>query len=378
MKILLAGDSTVTEQPRSMPYDPARCYCGWGQMLNKYLKGDVAVLNFAISGYTVEAFREKGQYDKLNAALEPGDYVMLQFGHNDQKLPHLRAEGGYSQGLKRYIGEIRGRGAVPVIVTPVARNSWRSQQHGYLDLLEEYAMAALGAAQATGTPALDLHKKSVEWICEIGREGAKPYFYPGDFTHPNDFGGYKWAGFVAELIRGSADIELRPLKEKLLPEGAPGDFAPPKSSGWLWTPKPRQNYGEYLNKTTLTHADALAMARLCGAWFVSTHVTKEPPLSNYYCAQENDYLPQGFPNGNFDTPISAGDFKALILASFAGRDPLTAEAMELELHNRDGLVPGTSGAQYILALEKLISGADETNPKNQTQNPPPAYIPAGS
>jgi lysophospholipase L1-like esterase len=98
-KILLAGDSTVTDQTRSEPYDLAGYFCGWGQMLTRFLQPGVDVRNFAVSGFTTGDFRTSGQYDKLMAVMEEGDYAFFQFGHNDQKRPHLGADGGYPAAL---------------------------------------------------------------------------------------------------------------------------------------------------------------------------------------------------------------------------------------------------------------------------------------
>lgn len=199
--IYIAGDSTVTDQSAEYPYAPGTSYSGWGQMITAYLKEGIAVSNHSHSGLTTDSFRKEGHYAVIDQYSKPRDFLFFQFGHNDQKLEDLKARGGYQTNLARYISECRDKGAYPVLVTPVARNSWKGGG-SYNDLLEEYAASCHEIGKVTETPVLDLHRVSMDFIREKGLEEAKSYFYPGDFTHNNDYGAYKMAGFVAaEIIR---------------------------------------------------------------------------------------------------------------------------------------------------------------------------------
>ena len=81
MQILLAGDSTVVDQPHSIPHNPAVSYAGWGQMLPYFLHKEAVVKNFAKSGATVDSFREEGLFANLEKAMRKDDYVLIQFGH---------------------------------------------------------------------------------------------------------------------------------------------------------------------------------------------------------------------------------------------------------------------------------------------------------
>ncbi|MCM1188013.1 MAG: GDSL-type esterase/lipase family protein [bacterium] len=199
--LYIAGDSTVTDQSAEYPYEPGVCYSGWGQMLPAFLDGRIAVSNHAHSGLTTDSFRSEGHYDIVRRFLRPGDYFFLQFGHNDQKLQELLAEGGYRENLLCYIGECRQAGVYPVIVTPLARNSWKGNDGTYNDLLAEYAAVCRRTGEQEGVPVLDLHARSVEYILREGLEAAKDSFHPGDYTHSNDYGAYRFAGMVAEEIR---------------------------------------------------------------------------------------------------------------------------------------------------------------------------------
>lgn len=127
-RIWVCGDSTVTDQTANLPYAPGTSYCGWGQMLPAYLP-DVCITNHAHSGLTTESFTSEGHWDIVKPRLRAGDICLYQFGHNDQKLAHLQAYGGYTDRLRTYIKEARTAGAVPVLVTPLARNSWKNAAH---------------------------------------------------------------------------------------------------------------------------------------------------------------------------------------------------------------------------------------------------------
>ncbi len=199
--IHLAGDSTVTDQTVTRPCEPETSYAGWGQMFPYYLAGGIAVANHAYSGLTTETFRQQGYYGIVEDFRKAGDYLFLQFGHNDQKLRHLRAREGYRDNLLRYIEESRSAGLHPVLVTPLARNTWRSDGSGYNDLLADNGAACIELGRQQQVPVLDLHARSMEYILSKGCEGAKPLFVPGDYTHTNICGAQVVAGMVASEIR---------------------------------------------------------------------------------------------------------------------------------------------------------------------------------
>ncbi|MBA4687930.1 MAG: S-layer homology domain-containing protein [Candidatus Galacturonibacter soehngenii] len=196
--IYIAGDSTLTDQTGTYPYIPENCYCGWGQFLSFFLNQKASISNHAHSGLTTESFRSEGHYSIIEKNIKEGDFFLLQFGHNDQKLSHLTAFGGYRNNVVAYIREIRKKRAIPVLVTPLCRNSWKGVDGSYHDLLEDYNQVIHQIGQDEKVAVIDLHQKSYDFITGIGLEDAKRYFFPGDFTHTNDYGGYKMASFVAE------------------------------------------------------------------------------------------------------------------------------------------------------------------------------------
>ena len=200
--IYILGDSTVTDQSADYPYAPGTSYSGWGQMISAWLNDRIAVSNHAHSGLTTDSFRKEGHYAVIDQYSRPRDFFFYQFGHNDQKLEDLKARGGYQVNLLRYIHECRDKGAYPVIVTPISRNTWKGNDGSYNDLLEEYAESCKEVGRLAEVPVLDLHERSKEFILEKGLEGSKPYFFPNDYTHNNDYGAYFMAGLVAkEIVR---------------------------------------------------------------------------------------------------------------------------------------------------------------------------------
>lgn len=199
--IYMAGDSTSKDQAAHYPYNPFTSYCGWVQMLPLFLKEGIALSNHAHSGRTTESFREEGRWAIIKEQLQANDWVLIQFGHNDQKRPHLDPFGGYSQNLRAYIEEIRACEAYPVIITPVSRSLWNKPGLEFNDLLEDYAKACKQVGEELEVPVIDLHGRSKAFICNEGPIEAMKYFYPRDWTHFNDFGGEKIARLVMSEIQ---------------------------------------------------------------------------------------------------------------------------------------------------------------------------------
>jgi lysophospholipase L1-like esterase len=223
--IYLAGDSTVTDQSAEYPYTPSLSYGGWGQMLPAFLDGVYGVSNHSHSGLTTESFRTEGHYNILMEQIKSGDICLFQFGHNDQKLDHLKASEGYRVNLIQYIKEVREKGAIAILVTPLARNSWAEDGSVYHDLLKEYAEEVISLGRTMSVPVVDLHGKSMELIKEYGLEGSKQWFYPLDYTHTNDYGAWKMAGYVFKELVDLCVIDSERSEVPL--------WETPKENAWL-------------------------------------------------------------------------------------------------------------------------------------------------
>lgn len=169
MKILLAGDSTVANCP-TFEYPMS----GWGAELAPQVYGWAAVHNFAKGGASTESFREEGLWEKLLDTASPRDAVLLQFGHNDQKLSHLAAETGYSANLGRMIAEARGVGAQPILCTSVERRNFIDGVQRAT--LSDYAQAVRTLAARFDAPVIDLASWTTELYARAGESGSVRYF----------------------------------------------------------------------------------------------------------------------------------------------------------------------------------------------------------
>ena len=116
----LIGDSTCATKELSKQ-NPER---GWGQLFQPLFDGSVTIRNHAVNGRSTKSFRDEGRWQRVCDELRPGDYVFIQFGHNDQKQAdstRYASPEQYAANLRRYADETRARGAVPVLLTPVVR-----------------------------------------------------------------------------------------------------------------------------------------------------------------------------------------------------------------------------------------------------------------
>lgn len=199
--VFLAGDSTVTDQSR----EPG---ASWGQMLTRFFKPDIAVANHAESGETLKSFLTGLRLDKILSQIKPGDYLFIQFGHNDSKVswPQTYVEPAttYRVYLKTYIAEAKRRGAIPVLVTSVQRRTFDANgkitnSHG------DYPEAVRQVAKEENVALIDLHAMSSTLYEALGPEKAPKAFSADgkDATHHNNYGAYELARCVVEGIKAA-------------------------------------------------------------------------------------------------------------------------------------------------------------------------------
>jgi lysophospholipase L1-like esterase len=191
--LFLLGDSTVCDQS-------AEPYASWGQMLPRFFKPGVAVANHGESGETYRDSIGRRRIDKIESVMQPGDTVLLQFGHNDQK-QIKDGKGGpfttYKAEIGVHVAAIRAHGGVPVIVSPMERRSF--DEHGKVrPSLIDYADAARQAASELKTAFIDLNAMSKPFYEALGPEKSTLAFAepkPGqvDNTHHNNYGAYELA-----------------------------------------------------------------------------------------------------------------------------------------------------------------------------------------
>lgn len=173
--IHLMGDSTMA--PKKLEGgNPER---GWGMMLPNFLDNGVKVINYAQNGRSTKSFITLGLWDKVKANLKPGDYVFIQFGHNDSKesdtTRYAAAYGLYQENLRLFVNTVKDMGAHPVLLTPVSRRWFKN---GELDenCLGEYPDAMRQVASETGTTLLDITNMTQNWLKSLGDEASREYF----------------------------------------------------------------------------------------------------------------------------------------------------------------------------------------------------------
>jgi lysophospholipase L1-like esterase len=199
------------------PVIPAYPERGWGQMLPMYFKPEVRVSNHARNGRSSKSFLNEGRWKTVLDEMKPGDYVLIQFGHNDEKqsdpLRFTTPFGEFKQNLKRYVHDARQQKVVPILVTPVARR--RFDAEGKLrDTHGDYTVAVRQVAIEESTPLLDLNKRSGEMLSKMGPAQSKRLFdwvEPGEFekcpdgltddTHFNAFGASRMCDLAVVEIR---------------------------------------------------------------------------------------------------------------------------------------------------------------------------------
>jgi lysophospholipase L1-like esterase len=210
--VYLAGDSTCADkQPDKRPET------GWGEMLGAHFRsGKVKIDNRAMNGRSTKTFISEGRWQAIVDALKKGDYVFIQFGHNDSskdKGERYTPPADYRKNLIRFIGDVRGKGATPVLLTPVMRRRFDAQGKFY-DTHGEYPDIVRAVASEYKTALIDMHRKSEAVIKRYGPEESKKLFlqlkpgenpnYPKgieDNTHFNPAGAEEMAKLVVEGIR---------------------------------------------------------------------------------------------------------------------------------------------------------------------------------
>ncbi len=173
--IFLVGDSTMANKPL-IPENPER---GWGQMLPPYFKAGVRVENHAMNGRSSKSFRDEGRWQLVEDSLKPGDWVIVQFGHNDEKdqdaTRYTAPFGSFRTNLMQYVLETRAHGANPILATPTARRKF--DDNGQLvDTHGDYVTAMRQVAAEQGVPLIDLNRRSDELLRREGPELSKKIY----------------------------------------------------------------------------------------------------------------------------------------------------------------------------------------------------------
>ena len=238
--IYLCGNSTVVDQNN----EP---WASWGQMITRWFGPEVAVSNHAESGLTARTFIAAGRLDKIMTTLKKGDYVFVEFGHNDEKekKPGDGAWYHYVYNLKIFVDKVRSKGADIVFCTPTQRRAFDTDNKTIRNTHGEFPAAMLSVAEREKVPVIDLNGMTKKFFETLGFEDSKRALvhYPkelygrelADNTHFNPYGAYEVAKCV---VMGMKQLQL-PVVKYLRPDWQ--DFDPTQPDDWKtfkWVPSP--------------------------------------------------------------------------------------------------------------------------------------------
>jgi len=218
-RLYLAGDSTVQDVDSNISNE-----MGWGQQLPTLFTKDITIVNKAKGGRSTKSFINEGRLQEILDQLTDGDYLLIQFGHNDQKLND--PERGtlpyedYQENLKIFIETARKKGAIPILVTPVHRRKFNAYGH-LVNSLGDYPIVMKHVGRSLGVPVIDLCEKSKRFYEALGPDSTKAMFAwyqldeqegDPDDTHFSSYGAKEIAKLVVE---GMEELKLPFIKHKL-------------------------------------------------------------------------------------------------------------------------------------------------------------------
>lgn len=238
--VFLCGNSTVVDQE----HEP---WASWGQMIPRFFDDGVCIANHAESGESADTFIASGRLARVLKDMKPGDYLFIEFGHNDQKRkgPGMGAYYSFSTSLKTFVDEARARGARPVLLTPVCRRRFDGGR--IVNTHEDYPDAIRWLSRREGVPLIDLQEVTRVLYESLGEEGSKKAFvhypagsFPGqtqalaDNTHFNPYGAYQIARCVVEGVKTALPELARHLKMNVKYDPAQPDR--PETFDWNASP----------------------------------------------------------------------------------------------------------------------------------------------
>lgn len=228
--LYLVGDSTMANKIRATFPET-----GWGVPLGTFFDSTVVVDNRAQNGRSTRTFLAENRWEPIVQALRPGDYVFIQFGHNDESANYpdrYTPPEAYRQNLIKFVTEARSRQATPILLTPVTRRYFDKEGH-IKETHIAYSAATLAAAQEYRVTVVDMDRLSRNLLQQLGDENSKLLFMqlaPGDHpnyplgradnTHFNELGARKMAQLVVNDLRAQHVALVEQHLAKPLPKNA--------------------------------------------------------------------------------------------------------------------------------------------------------------
>jgi len=211
--IFTIGNSTMADKP----FNDGNPEKGWGQIFPVYFKKGIRIENHAVNGRSTKSFLDEGRWEVVQERITPGDYVIIEFGHNDAKQEDLKrfadAQTTYRWNLEKFIEDTKVKGGIPILATPIVRRRF-DEKGNFYDVHGEYPEVIREVAYEKNVILLDLHKKSEVLLIQYGEENSKRLFLhisPGEYsslpdgktddTHFSGTGVFRICDLVAQEIR---------------------------------------------------------------------------------------------------------------------------------------------------------------------------------
>lgn len=197
------------------PTDPPNPEHGWGQLLPKFFKDPAMIVNHAANGRSTRSFITEGRWQSLLDALHAGDWVIIQFGHNDEKIfPNARGE--FQDNLRRFIADVRAKQANPILATPCARRSF-DEAGKLLDTHGDYPDAVRAVAETSRVPLLEMNRLTMALEEGHGPDGSKRlHLWISAGVYQRQLAGYKddthYSAYGAERVAALAVQEILRLR----------------------------------------------------------------------------------------------------------------------------------------------------------------------
>ena len=218
--LFMVGDSTMADKTE-LDISPE---VGWGQVFPTFLNDKIVVQNHAMNGRSTKSFQVEGRWQVVLDRISKGDIVILEFGHNDQKITDLvryASVPDYMENLRKMTREAQAKGATVIIATPISRRHFDSKTGELIPKHTSYPYAARMVAKEMNVALLDLEEATTEWLIGLGDEASKAYFMnvaPGeckkfpdgkiDNTHLRENGALVVGRMAAQMI---LDQKIQPL-----------------------------------------------------------------------------------------------------------------------------------------------------------------------
>lgn len=226
VQVFMAGDSTMAEKPMTKKVTDSISGIvgeenflekGWGMFLGEYFNDDVIIRNYAQNGRSTRTFIEQGWWNKIISEMENGDYVIIQFAHNDgaiDKPDRYTSPEDYTKNLIQMVDEVRAKKGYPILCTSIMRRKF-DKNGKLIDTHGVYPEITREIAKLKKVPLVDMQKMTTQWLENEGVEKSKKFFHKisadgssrlfpkglDDNTHLNEQGARIVAGMFANDIR---------------------------------------------------------------------------------------------------------------------------------------------------------------------------------